>query len=106
LPFDNDMLSLVDLQLLLECNDPQTLVTSVQEQQRDHPQEKLYEHPLTPRLGSGTWEVRRGASHSLGTAERTTATTGLDLRRIELALYIHSGMPTGICGVHSGIRSG
>jgi hypothetical protein len=97
------LLTLVYLQLLLERDDAKTLLASAEEEQRDHPEEKLHEHPLAPRLRSETWQVRRGASHGLANTERTIATTGLSLRSIELALYSHSGTPTGICGLHGDV---
>jgi len=36
---------------------PKALLASTEEEQRDDPEQKLHEHPLTPRLRSGTWEV-------------------------------------------------
>jgi hypothetical protein len=41
---------LVYLQLLLERDDAKTLLASAEEEQRYHPEEKLHEHSLTPRL--------------------------------------------------------
>jgi hypothetical protein len=62
------LLTLVYLQLLLERDDAKTLLASAKQEQRDHPEEKLHEHPLTPRLRSGTWEVRQAGHRSLAGA--------------------------------------